>query len=492
MRARALALLLTQLLALVDGAGGGHRRRSDPPALPLALVPDQQQYWRCAASANRSGCAIEGPYGVLNLSAPIPPAEAHLGLVHRPRPAAVYSAVGSNASSEGEGEEEPRKWWRRQLADEGVTKPLDAAEENTPLFQGIGTHYANIFVGVPPQRVAVIVDTGSHHTAFPCTGCEQCGEHTGPYFNPADSTTQTTLPCGSCEAGAKCEKKRCQLSQSYTEGSSWKAYQVRDEVWVGGISATEPAGATGPGAAGADYAVGFTFGCQFSETGLFRTQKADGIMGMSPSAGTLVPQLQRAGKLRHRAFSLCLRAGGGRLALGGATTAHHTAPMAFAPLARAAGWFAVKLTDVLVGGGSIGVIAAVWNAGKGTIVDSGTTDTYLPKRAADAFRSAWEAIVGREYANARMMLDAAAVGRLPAVSFVFEGGATVDVLPSAYMELGADGAYVPRIYLTEGEGAVLGGNFMRDHDVLFDAENRRLGFAAADCSYVGENRSHGG
>ena len=40
----------------------------------------------------------------------------------------------------------------------------------TPLFMGIGTHYAHVYVGTPAQRVSVIVDTGSHHTAFPCAG----------------------------------------------------------------------------------------------------------------------------------------------------------------------------------------------------------------------------------------------------------------------------------------------------------------------------------
>lgn len=37
---------------------------------------------------------------------------------------------------------------------------------------------------------------------------------------------------------------------------------------------------------GSNYAVNFTFACQTEETGLFRTQLADGIMGMSAADDT--------------------------------------------------------------------------------------------------------------------------------------------------------------------------------------------------------------
>jgi hypothetical protein len=53
---------------------------------------------------------------------------------------------------------------------------VNRKSEQTPLFQGMGTHYSFLWVGTPPQRASVIVDTGSHHTAFPCVGCK-CGKH---------------------------------------------------------------------------------------------------------------------------------------------------------------------------------------------------------------------------------------------------------------------------------------------------------------------------
>jgi hypothetical protein len=34
---------------------------------------------------------------------------------------------------------------------------------------GRRTHYAEIYMGIPAQRASVIVDTGSHLTALPCS-----------------------------------------------------------------------------------------------------------------------------------------------------------------------------------------------------------------------------------------------------------------------------------------------------------------------------------
>lgn len=62
----------------------------------------------------------------------------------------------------------------RILSDESVESSDSSSV--APLYQGRGIHYSFLWVGNPPQRVSVIMDTGSHHTAFPCVGCK-CGKH---------------------------------------------------------------------------------------------------------------------------------------------------------------------------------------------------------------------------------------------------------------------------------------------------------------------------
>lgn len=132
--------------------------------------------------------------------------------------------------------------------------------------------------------------------------CSNCGKHTDPYYEPKHSSTNKVLDCAQCQGGAHCApNKKCEFSQSYTEGSSWKAFQMQDVIWVGDLRIeSQPVATTGP-----KLSVPFLFGCQYSETGLFRTQKADGIMGLSINSLTLVPTMARQGLIPFKTFSLC-------------------------------------------------------------------------------------------------------------------------------------------------------------------------------------------
>lgn len=184
-------------------------------------------------------------------------------------------------------------------------------EADLPLHAGYGTHYAFVFVGTPAQRVSVILDTGSHWTAFPCTGCQMCGDdHTDPVFDVLKSDTFHALDCSECKFSGHCKDNKCSISLAYAEGSRWDAYEVRDTLFLGGDSPQAPV------RGGQDLSMPFVFGCQTYETGLFRTQLENGIMGLSFQDLTIVPKLREAGKIDATVFSLCFTEDGGSMRIG--------------------------------------------------------------------------------------------------------------------------------------------------------------------------------
>jgi hypothetical protein len=341
--------------------------------------------------------------------------------------AATFSRYYLNLTSN---EDRPRQYPRRKLAMKGERQnPQEHRRQQqqvVSLYQGLGTHYADLWCGTPPQRQTVIVDTGSATTAFACSGCSprRCGRldryHIDPPFKEFQSASFRKLPCTDCFLG-ECveESNECSFGVSYQEGSNWTAYEAIDTCYVGGMHRhpiTAPSHAGGvsnnsnnkrqdgldPHRAATDYSFDLRFGCQTQMTGHFRTQLADGIMGMDIGKPAIWNQMFLQGTIASRAFSLCFtreedarRSGteAGAMTFGGTDTRLHSIDMVYsATNLDGAGFFSVQLHKIYLRHGGLDddsilatdygnvvplhISESLMNAGQ-IIIDSGTTDSYF-------------------------------------------------------------------------------------------------------------------
>ena len=312
-----------------------------------------------------------------------------------------------------------------------------------PIHAHSGTHHVYVFVGSPPQRQTLIIDTGSKAMAFPCKTCKTCnnccGVHASPYFDPSLSTTHFVSKCSNgyathgnnnsngCLLGGISEcslmGNYCSFRQKYTEGSSWVATEVEDIVWLGTSSVVESLEVYMP-----KLAIAYPFGCQTSSKGLFRKQYADGILGLSIHETSIVSALWREGVIERNAFSLCLTREDGYLTLGGTpTTTGNTANlngststanvnMKLTPITQDHGYYSIEVIRIYIGDTLIAATMSDngdiidhagdtnktsiknnntnirshlldhMNAGKGCILDSGTTDVSVQKTSREQDR----------------------------------------------------------------------------------------------------------
>lgn len=253
-------------------------------------------------------------------------------------------------------------------------------------------------------------------------------------------------------------------------------------------------------------AVPMTFGCQTSEKGLIATQFADGIMGLSNRVDNIITKMYHAGSIPNHAFSLCLTRSNGVLSMGGTSSLSnnseqyidrgiqrpiHLEEMRTVPISKHHGYYSIQIVDFHVGNFTIAStdqIISIFNNGKGTIVDSGTTDTYLPKQIAKKFQNAWLQINKKPHSNSRSRYTYAEYNKLPNITLTLENGYRWTIQPDQYMEdtnssldWNQSKEFYNRIYLDEPNGAVLGANAMFNHDILFDLENKMIGVAASNC-----------
>lgn len=204
---------------------------------------------------------------------------------------------------------------RRALLQERADDEIAESKTFSRIVPVHGTHekmgyfYANVHIGTPAQSFGVILDTGSSIMSVPCENCSHCGTHLDPVFNVSASSTAVDT--------------HETFAQSYTEGSSLHGTFVEDYICIG--NECEKNGIE---------RLKFKFGCANRMTNLFRTQLADGIMGMANDSKTFLSYLMQHHRVDHELFTLCLAYEGGSFGVGEYQTKNHWSPVTWVPLSQ--------------------------------------------------------------------------------------------------------------------------------------------------------------
>ena len=255
------------------------------------------------------------------------------------------------------------------MAERFLSYSETAHTESTNVYGDIDDflyYFVDLEIGSPPQRTSVIIDTGSAIGAFPCSGCSHCGSHLDQAFNVQHSTSAVWIPCGSSECFSKtCDRDHCSYEQSYREGSKIQGWFFSDLVSLGEVSDKNP-----PTRA--------EFGCHSLEEKMFYEQRANGIMGMAPRRDgkppTFLDNLFHSPEISKSVFTICLSPQGGELVVGGANSTRNNAEPVWTTM-DIAQYYSIKPASLSIGGVTLGT-----QFGTNSIVDSGTTFTYLPSQ----------------------------------------------------------------------------------------------------------------
>lgn len=351
-------------------------------------------------------------------------------------------------------------------------------------------YYINMYVGNPPSRQSLIIDTASQITAIPCSPlCTSCGPHMNEFYKLKNFSQILQCNHNYCESQTKklCNaRNQCSFRNLYAENSSIEGVYFEEYVNFATI---------GNGTKGANVILG----CTTNESNLFYSQSADGIMGLGNSNQSFSSVLAKKGIIPEDLFSICLSQSEGFFSLGYYFEWAHLDPLQNFTLINHSNKYGGNLTYIQIN--KTANLIKIDHKKYKTIIDSGSTLSFLPMEIFKKFNDE----ILKECNNdtlcnnykidnemglcfkspTRKYIQYLILIAMPNITFDFDNESKYDLTSDEYY-YDYNSTKEERDICTGFGGwnesiILLGSNFMHQHDIIFNRKKGKIAFARTNC-----------
>ena len=256
-------------------------------------------------------------------------------------------------------------------------------------------------------------------------------------------------------------------------------------------------------------------GCAEQETGLFQSQKADGIIGMSPRKNdpknaNIVNLMKTQGLTQDNIYSICLGLDGGSFNINDWNSEFHiTNEKKIILDLKNYDWsnfIQIPIDNIFIGGEQVNYDFSVYkfSSFSHAFLDTGTTMTYFPqnlylkiqnnfdnfckKENENCFSSSFENCYSKSFLSKS---DSEIIKTFPILKFEIENY-LFEWLPENYLII-TDNEVCLGFEKEENSYSntiTLGGTFMRNYDFLIDTDKNLLGIVKSNCNPKIKHFSH--
>ena len=365
-------------------------------------------------------------------------------------------------------------------------------------------YFTTLYIGENKRKQTYLIDTSSgimSSTCSPETGLNPQKIHY-IYQNKSisklkcDSNVCKILPANICHDKNnkdKDNKNLCSYDTSNNSTEGIKGYYVKDIAYL-----EEEAEFISPLQRRKYHSYAIPIGCSTDEFGKFKDVMVDGVLGVNNSPNSFIGLLYKLKIIKQDMFSLCFGLRGGYMSLGQIDERHHLdKEINYIPMVDSNRDYLIKINSISVGNETNTLKMNNTTAQ----INSGETITYLPEeiygKLIEQFNShcATKENCGKFEDNPdlgycasfsdRETLYNAIYRNWPEITINLDNNITYTWKPfNYYIYHHPNESRLACLGFTKYKlnNIILGTNFFRGYDIIFDRKDKKIGFVKADCS----------